>query len=101
MDREGKDAFSLLDELEDKLDIKANKTKIVEDVVTIKDLSDAKLDEIIGESFGNELREEVEIINGVYDKFDRTKYLAAPKALWQIEAYLPPQLPTPRIWKQE
>lgn len=104
MDREGKDAFTLLDELEDKLDIKvrpltwpigmgdrfkgvynlekaqlnlfqANKTKISKDIVSISDLNDPQLDEIVGEGFANELREEVEIINGVYDDFDREEYL--------------------------
>lgn len=109
MDREGKDAFTLLDELEDKLNIKvrpltwpigmgdrfkgvynlhekslnlfqANKTKIAADVVTISDLTDPQLDEIVGESFANELREEVEVIDGVYDAFDREKYLAGEVA---------------------
>lgn len=104
MDREGKDAFTLLDELEDKLDIKvrpltwpigmgdrfkgvynlenehlnlfqANKTKIAQDVVSIDDLNDPQLDEIVGEGFANELREDVEVINGVYDPFDREEYL--------------------------
>src|SRR5690606_37610453 len=109
MDREEKDAFSLLDELEEKLDIKvrpltwpigmgdrfkgvynlheqnlnlfqANKTKIASDVVTIKDLNDPLLDEIVGDQFASELREEVEIIDGVYDEFDREKYLAGELA---------------------
>lgn len=105
MDREGKDAFTLLDELEEKLDIKvrpltwpigmgdrfkgvynlhqqqlnlfqANKTKISKDIVSISDLNDPQLDEIVGEQFANELREEVEIIDGVYEEFDREKYLS-------------------------
>lgn len=109
MDREGKDAFTLLDELEEKLNIKvrpltwpigmgdrfkgvynlhekslnlfqANKTKIAADVVTISDLADPQLDEIVGESFANELREEVEVIDGVYDAFDRETYLAGEVA---------------------
>jgi len=104
MDREGKDAFTLLDELEDKLDIKvrpltwpigigdrfkgvynlyeknlnlfkSNKTKREEEIVSISDLNDPKLDGIVGENFANELREEVEMIDGVYDEFDRDKYL--------------------------
>lgn len=104
MDREGKDAFTLLDELEDKLNIKvcpltwpigmgdrfkgvyniydknlnlfqANKTKISKDIVSIQDLSDANLDEIIGQAPADELREEVEMIDGVYDTFDRDEYL--------------------------
>jgi peptide chain release factor 3 len=99
MDREGKEAFDLLDELEEKLSIKvrplswpigmgdrfkgvynlhrnnlnlfdANKTKIQRDIVNIKDLSDPKLEEVVGENFANELREEVELVNGVYEPFD-------------------------------
>ena len=105
MDREGKDAFTLLDELEEKLDIKvrpltwpigmgdrfkgvyniydhnlnlfqANKTKREEEIVSIKDLNDPQLDTLVGEAFANELREEIEIIDGVYDTFDREKYLS-------------------------
>ena len=104
MDRESKDTFTLLDELEEKLDIKvrpltwpigmgdrfkgvynlhekhlnlfqASKTKIAKDIVSISDLADPQLDEIVGEQFANELREEVEIIDGVYDEFDRERYL--------------------------
>jgi peptide chain release factor 3 len=105
MDREGKDAFSLLDELEEKLNIhvrpltwpigmgdrfkgvyniyqhnlnlfQANKTKKANDIVSIKDLSDPQLDELVGTAFAEELREEIDIIDGVYDDFDREKYLA-------------------------
>ena len=94
MDREGKDAFTLLDELEEKLDIKvcpltwpigmgdrfkgvyniyekqlnlfqANKTKISKDIVSISDLKDSQLDEIVGEAPANELREAVEMISGL------------------------------------
>lgn len=104
MDREGKDAFTLLDELEEKLDIKvrpltwpigmgdrfkgvynlenesldlfqANKTKIAQEIVSISDLADPTLDKIVGENFANELREDVEMIQGVYDPFDREAYL--------------------------
>jgi peptide chain release factor 3 len=109
MDREGKDAFSLLDELEDKLDIKvrpltwpigmgdrfkgvyniynknlnlfsANKTKKADDVVSISELSDPLIDELVGEQFAGELREELDIIDGVYDAFDREKYLSGEVA---------------------
>ena len=104
MDREGKDAFSLLDELEDKLDLKvrpltwpigigdrfkgvynihnqslnlfkSNKTKREEEVVSIKDLNDPQLDDLVTPAIANELREEIEIIDGVFDTFDREKYL--------------------------
>jgi len=104
MDREGKDAFTLLDELEDKLDIKvrpltwpigmgdrfkgvyniyeqnlnlfqANKTKREEEIVSIKDLNDPQLNDIVGDAFADELREELDIIDGVYDNFNREAYL--------------------------
>jgi peptide chain release factor 3 len=104
MDREGKDAFSLLDEIEDKLDIKvrpltwpigigdrfkgvyniykknlnlfsANKTKKADDVVSISDLNNPELDELVGGNFADELREELDVIDGVYDPFDRKRYL--------------------------
>ena len=109
LDRDGKESFDLLDELESKLNIQvrpltwpigmgdrfkgvynlydenlnlfqANKTKISDDIVPISDLSDSQLDEIIGEDDANELREEVEMINGVYDEFDREEYLAGKVA---------------------
>ncbi len=109
MDRDGKEAFDLLDELEAKLSIKvrpltwpigmgdrfqgvyniyqqslnlfsANKTKIAEDVVSIADTSDPALDQIIGEAPATELREELDMIEGVYDAFDRNTYLSGDVA---------------------
>ncbi len=109
MDRDGKVAFDLLDEVEEKLGIKvcplswpigegnrfkgvynihknnlnlfdANKTKIAQEIVEIKDLNDPKLDEIVGEEYANELREETELVAGVYDEFDRETYLAGDVA---------------------
>ena len=109
MDRDGKESFDLLDELEKSLSIKvrpltwpigmgdrfqgvfniyqkglnlfsANKTKISEDVVSINDLYDTQLDEIIGENPAAELREELETVEGVYDPFNRADYLAGDVA---------------------
>jgi peptide chain release factor 3 len=109
MDRDGKEAFDLLDELEDKLSIRvrpltwpigmgdrfqgvyniyqkglnlfaANKTKISDEVVSISSLTDPSLDQIIGESAANELREEIDVVEGVYDTFDRNTYLAGDVA---------------------
>ncbi len=109
MDRDGKESFELLDELEKALDIRvrpltwpigmgdrfqgvyniyqkglnlfsANKTKIAEDVVSISDIQDKQLDEIIGEQPAAELREELEMIEGVYDPFDRENYLSGDVA---------------------
>ncbi len=104
MDRDGKDAFDLLDELEEKLNIKtrplswpigigptfqgvynlfnstlnlfaANKTKVESNTVNITDLKDKTLDKILGNAPADELREDVEMIEGVYDSFDRGAYL--------------------------
>lgn len=109
MDRDGKESFDLLDELENKLEIKVrpltwpigmgdrfkgvynlyeqnlnlfsgNKTGISSDVVPISDLADAQLEEMIGDEAAEELREEVEMIEGVYDPFDRDTYLAGDVA---------------------
>jgi peptide chain release factor 3 len=103
MDREGQNPFDLLDELEAKLNIKvcplswpisigatfkgvynifdgslnifnANKTKIEEDIITIKSLEDSLLDKLVGEKDAGQLREDIELINGVYDNFDAQKY---------------------------
>ncbi len=104
LDREGRDAFDLLDEIESKLDIKVrpmswpigmgkslrgvfniyennlnlyepNKTKKVTDVVEIKGVDDPKLDQHLPESMTRELREEIELVNGVYDPFNKEDYL--------------------------
>jgi peptide chain release factor 3 len=109
MDREGKDAFSLLDEIEEKLNIKvrpltwpigmgdrfkgvyniydknlnlfeANKTKKEEEIVSIQNLNDPLLADIVGDQFANELREELEVIDGVYDEFKREPYLSGEVA---------------------
>src|SRR5690606_33395966 len=103
-DREGQDPFDLLDELENKLSIKvrplawpigigsrfqgvynlydhklnlfaANKTKIEKDVVELTDIQDSLLDEIVGENPAQQLRDDVELIEGVYETFDQKKYL--------------------------
>ena len=109
MDRDGKDPFELLDELEKSLDIKvrpltwpigmgdrfqgvyniyqkglnlfsANKTKISDDVVSISDIDDSQLDEIIGVNPAEELRGELEMIEAVYDAFNRDNYLSGDVA---------------------
>lgn len=103
MDREGQNPFDLLDELESKLRIKvrplswpisigatfkgvynifdgslnlfsANKTKIEEDILTIKSLNDPLLEEIVGKKDADQLRQDIELIEGVYDPFDNTRY---------------------------
>ena len=109
MDRDGKDPFELLDELEQTLDLKvrpltwpigmgdrfqgvyniyqkslnlfsANKTKIASDLVSILDIQDEALTEIIGFKPAEELREELETIEGVYDAFNRETYLSGDVA---------------------
>ena len=103
IDRPGKDAFDLLDEIEKRLNVKVqplswpigtgeqlkgvyniydknivlfegNKQKIAEDIVEIKDINSKELDDIISEESANQLREDLELINGVYSEFDIAKY---------------------------
>ena len=109
MDRDGKDPFELLDELEQTLDLKvrpltwpigmgdrfqgvyniyqkslnlfsANKTKIASDLVSILDIQAEALTEIIGVKPAEELRDELETIEGVYDAFNRETYLSGDVA---------------------
>jgi len=104
MDREGQNPFDLLDELEQKLGISvrpltwpinmgqnfkgvynlmekslnlfsANKTKIEKEVVAV-DIDSPDLDARVGDRDANQLREDVELIDGVYEPFDRNDYLA-------------------------
>ena len=104
LDREGKDAFDLLDEVEQKLGLRVtpmsfpigmgydfkgiyniwekklnlfsgdNKTSISEGL-EFDDLSNSQLDEIIGETAADTLREEVELIEEVYPNFNQQEYL--------------------------
>ncbi|WP_416443783.1 peptide chain release factor 3 [Leeuwenhoekiella sp. A16] len=106
MDREGKDAFELLDEIEQKLNLtvtplsfpigmgydfkgiyniwekninlfSGDSRKNIEETIEIKDLADEKLDNLIGNQSADTLREELELIEGVYPDFDREAYLKA------------------------
>jgi peptide chain release factor 3 len=104
LDREGKDAFDLLDEVEQKLGLRVtpmsfpigmgydfkgiyniwekkltlfsgdNKTTISEGL-QFDDLSNPELDKIIGETAAETLREEIELIDEVYPKFNQQEYL--------------------------
>lgn len=109
MDREGRDAFDLLDELEEILKIRvrplswpigigatfkgvynifnkelnlfaANKTKISDDILSFEDINNPELDEVIGEEPAGVLREELELVDGVYDPFAREDYLSGEVA---------------------
>jgi len=106
LDREGKNPFDLLEEIEKELridlrpltwPISMGKTfkgvynlhqkslilfnqgeKQTEDnSIEIKDLNDSVIDEIIGEDLAAILRHDVELIEGVYAKFEREDYLEA------------------------
>ena len=104
LDREGKDAFDLLDEVEQKLGLRVtpmsfpigmgydfkgiyniydkrlnifsgdNKQNISAGI-EFNDISNPKLDEVVGEKAAETLREELELIYEVYPKFDNTEYL--------------------------
>lgn len=105
LDREGKDAFELLDEIEQKLDLKVtpmsfpigmgydfkgiynlwennvnlfsgDSRKNIEETVEINDLSDTELDQLISEDAATVLREELELVTGIYPEFDKQAYLA-------------------------
>ena len=106
LDREGKDAFDLLDEVEQKLNIgvrpmswpigmgqrfkgvydlldsklnliSGTDKQRVQDTIEITDLDDPKLNENIGQEDADLLREEVELVNGVYPELDLQDYLDA------------------------
>ncbi len=104
MDREGKESFDLLDEIEQKLGLTAcpmswpigmgqrfkgvydiSEKKMVlfnphgkrdenEDVVEITDLDDDRLEKLVGEEAAEELREETNMIEEVYPEFDLEAY---------------------------
>lgn len=104
LDREGKDPFDLLDELEEKLNIhvrplswpisqgstfkgvynlfqkslnlfSAAKSSKADDVMSLESLDDKVLDEKVGHKFADELRENVDLIEGVYEPFESSTYL--------------------------
>jgi peptide chain release factor 3 len=104
LDREGRDPYELLDEVEEKLNIQVrplswpigmgkgfkgvynlydkklnlftpSQRKLSDDRVVIENLEDSNLDELIGSNNAKQLREDVELIEGVYPDFDTTDYL--------------------------
>ena len=105
LDREGKDAFDLLDEVEQKLglavtplsfpigmgyDFKgiynlyeknvnlfdgSNKTHVSK-TTAIDDVQSEQLDKLVGSNAANTLRENLELVEGVYPSFNRDEYLA-------------------------
>ena len=107
MDREGKDAFDLLDELEaelkinvrplswpinqgfsfkgvyniykDNLELYTPNKQMVSETVKV-DVNGAELDKLVGGTDAAKLRDDLELINGVYSDFDVNKYLAGELA---------------------
>jgi peptide chain release factor 3 len=106
LDREGKDAFELLDEVEQKLHLRVtplsfpigmgydfkgiyniwekninifsgDSRKNIEETIEIEDVQNPELDSLIGAAAAETLREELELIDEVYPKFDRDEYLDA------------------------
>ena len=104
LDREGKDAFDLLDEVEQKLGLKVTPLSFpigmgydfkgiyniweknvnlftddskqhINDTVEISDLKSEELEKLVGESAANTLREEVELVAGIYPDFNKDDYL--------------------------
>ena len=107
MDREGRDPFDVLDELEEELKISVrplswpigqgvrfkgvyniyehqlnlftpNKQRVTEKVEV--DILSKELDERVGEREANQLREELELVDGVYPEFDVETYRSAEVA---------------------
>lgn len=103
LDREGRDPFDILDELENELKIsvrplswpigigekfkgvyniyentldlfKPDKQKVSERI-EITDINDSAIDKAVGENDTAKLREDIELIEGVYPKFDPKPYL--------------------------
>ena len=105
LDREGKDAFDLLDEVEQKLGLKVtplsfpigmgydfqgiyniwekninlfagDAKKNIEDIIEVNDIHSEEVTKLIGEKATKKLREELELVEEVYPPFDREAYLA-------------------------
>ena len=72
MDREGRDPFDLLDELEQELEIKVRPLSWP--------INSDNLDAHIGEQDAAKLREDLELVDGVYPEFDVETYRSAEVA---------------------
>ena len=104
LDREGKDAFDLMDEVEQKLGLSVtplsfpigmgydfqgiynlweqninlfsgDSRKNIEETIAFSDVTNPELEKIIGQIPADRLREELELIDEVYPKFNREDYL--------------------------
>jgi peptide chain release factor 3 len=109
MDRDGKNPFDLMDEIEKELKIhlhplswpinngkdfkgvyslydkslllfQANQKATEEDSITLNDLGDAQLDQYVGDKDAAQLREDASLIEGVYGDFDNNAYLSGHTA---------------------
>src|ERR1043166_6185206 len=106
LEREGRNPFDLLDEIEKELAIHvrpmtwpigigksfkgvydlnrhaldlfqgASKTT-VEDIITIANIDDQRIDQRVGEDFASQLRADVHLIEGIYDPLNIERYLQA------------------------
>lgn len=104
LDREGKDAFDLLDEVEQRLGLSVSpmsfpigmgydfkgiyniyesninlfsgdSKKNIEDTIAINDLNSPELEKMVGTNQALELRENLELVSGVYPPFNKEAYL--------------------------
>ena len=104
LDREGRDAFDLLDEIEQKLGLRVvpmsfpigmgydfkgiynlwekninlfsgSDRRNIEDTIEISDLASEEIDKLIGKKAASTLREEIELVEGIYPTFNRDEYL--------------------------
>ena len=104
LDREGKDAFDLLDEIEQKLKLtvaplsfpigmgydfkgiyniyekninlfSGDSKKHIEETIAFDNLENPELENIIGNKAAETLRDDLEIVEGIYPKFNRESYL--------------------------
>ena len=103
MDREGKDPFDLLDEVEAELGIRVRplswpinmgqrfkgvynvfqqtldlytpNKQVVTESIRSDDVNDPQITELIGERDADKLRQDLELIEGVYSPFDKDEYL--------------------------
>jgi len=106
MDREGQNPFDLLDEIEKELKIKVrpltwpigigktfkgvynlyekklslfqgDSKTTVEESIELGSLNDGEVEKYISGDFAEQLRADVELLDGVYDEFEKQKYLEA------------------------
>jgi peptide chain release factor 3 len=104
LDREGKDAFDLLDEVEQKLGLRVTpmsfpigmgydfkgiynlweknvnlftgeSKKHIKDTIEISDLNATELDKLVGDTAAETLRDEIELVSGIYPEFNKDDYL--------------------------